>query len=238
MAERTHGLPRVIHLAGADGTGKTTQARAVQAWLAGRGLAVHYAWLRYPRYVCTPLLAYARLRGFSRQEVVDGNPHGYWDFERSWVMTHVFPWALLIDAFITGLAGIYIPLWRGQIVVCDRFVGDILVDLMTGLKDLQLDRRLPGRLFLRLLPRGTQMIVLELDTELARQRSPELAGDRSQPLRRAAYLELAARQGWPLLSSAAPAAAVTARITALLAGEDRGRGGDPADSAGRPIAQL
>ncbi len=218
--------PGLIHLAGADGTGKTTQARAIMAWLAACGVPAQYVWLRYPRYVTIPFLAYARLRGFSRQEVVDGNTHGYWDFERSWLMTHMFPWAILLDSLIIAIIGIYLPRRRGLTVVADRFVGDILVDVMTGLKDLDFDQKLPGRLFLRLLPAETRLIVLELDTEIARQRSPELKGDRSQPYRRTAYLGLAMRQGWPLVSSDAPVDVVTQRIVELIEGGP-GNNGSP-----------
>lgn len=236
-------LPRVIHLAGADGTGKTTQARAVMARLEHQSVRAHYVWLRYPRYLCTPFLVYARLRGYSRQEIVNETPHGYWEFERSWLMSKVFPWAVLVDAFIIGVIGVYIPLLRGRTVVCDRFVGDILVDLMVGTKDLRLDEKLPGRLFLRLLPRTTQMVVLELETAIAQERSPELTGDRSQPLRREAYLGLAARRGWPLVSSRLPMQEVTQRIMALITGQETHQMGDrqaaqiPA-SPDLPVAQT
>ncbi len=209
-------LPGLIHLAGADGTGKTTQARAIMAWLAACAIPAQYVWLRYPRYLSIPFLAYARLRGYSRQEVVDGHTHGYWDFQRSWLMTHVFPWAILFDTLIIAVVGIYLPRRRGLTVVADRFVGDILVDVMTGLKDPDFDQALPGRLFLRLLPKETRLIVLELDTEIARQRSPELKGDRSQPYRRAAYLALAERRGWPLVSSDGPVEMVTQRIIEIV----------------------
>jgi hypothetical protein len=144
-------------------------------------------------------------------------------------MSRVFPWALLLDTFIVGLLGIYLPLLRGFTVVCDRFVGDILVDMMVGLKDLRIDQRTPGRLFLALLPRGTQMVVLELETDIARQRSPELKGDRSQPLRRAAYLELAARRGWPLVSSNAPLQVVTDRVIAVIDGREPASGPSDGD---------
>jgi hypothetical protein len=86
--------PRCIHLAGVDGTGKTTQAKAVLTMLRSQGMRARYVWLRFPRLFCTPFLVYARWRGLSRYEVVDGQRHGYWDFESSWLMSKVFPWVL------------------------------------------------------------------------------------------------------------------------------------------------
>ena len=146
--------PRCVHLAGENGAGKTTQAKALLALLRCDGLPARHVWLRFPRFFCAPLLAYARLRGYSHRETVDGHEHGYWDFRRSWIMSVLFPWALLLDSWLAALVKIYLPLWRGYVVVCDRFVIDILADLMVGLGDACWDERMPGRLFLALLPRG------------------------------------------------------------------------------------
>lgn len=216
-------LPRCIHLAGADGTGKTTQGKALLAWLQAQGVQARYVWLRFPRLLCTPFLAYARLRGFSHQETTpEGNLHGYWNFERSWVMQNLFPWALLLDTLLSGLTKLYLPLLRGETVLCDRFVVDILADWMVGQKDAQLDRRLPGRLFLALLPPGTRVLVLDLDSEKAVQRSPELRGDRSQPMRRAYYRDMAGRHGWPVISADQAKEAVTAQLIGAIAPAEEG----------------
>lgn len=145
-------VPRCIHLAGADGTGKSTQARILSDLLRSQNTSVRYVWLRWPRLFSLPLLVYARLRGYSWKETVDGHPHGYWDFAGSWVMSRVYPWLLWIDALLYSAPNVYIPLLFGQRVVCDRFVVDTLADLMTALDDKDFDLRLPGSLFLALLP--------------------------------------------------------------------------------------
>ena len=227
----TERLPRCIHLAGADGSGKTTQARAIMAWLAGQGTQARYVWLRFPRLLCTPFLIYARLRGYSYQETVDGERYGYWDFRPSWVMRNLFPWALLVDTLIMALIRIYRPLWRGETVVCDRFVADVLVDLMLGVGDPCLDQRLPGRWFIGLLPRGTRTAVIDLETALAVERTPALRADRTRSARRELYLGLAARQGWPVVSAAPAPEVVTAELVEKvgtsppgpLSSEERGR---------------
>ncbi len=209
--------PRCIHLAGADGTGKTTQARLILALLCKQGIRARYAWLRFPRLFCTPFLIYARLRGYSHQEVVDGCRYGMWDFRASWLMANVFPWALLLDAFLIAMVRIYIPLWLGYTPVCDRFVVDILTDLVTGLGDLRFDERIPGRLFLALLPRDSAVAVLDLAPNIAQQRCPELKGDRSQPLRRAVYLDIARRHGIAVISTEDSIASTTAQLIDVMA---------------------
>jgi thymidylate kinase len=208
--------PRCIHLAGADGTGKTTQAEAIVALLEQQGIPVRQVWLRFPRFFCIPFLIYARLCGYSSREVVDGYEHGYWNFTGSWLMVNVFPWALWLDTLLLSLVKIYLPLWHGNTVVCDRFITDILADLMAGIDDPRFDERLVGRLFWALLPTGTRIVICDLETEVARQRSPELKGDRSHPWRRQVYLNLARRHNLPVISTLEPVEATTAKLLQVI----------------------
>jgi hypothetical protein len=163
----------------------------MQSWLEKHGILTRCVWLRFPRLFCVPFLIYARLRGYSHREAVEGHQHGYWEFSGSWLMSRVFPWALLLDTLLSALVKVYVPLWRGCTVICDRFVVDILADLMTGLNDDCFDERLPGRLFWALLPRNARVFVLDLDTETTILRCPELKGDRTHTIRRANYLKIA-----------------------------------------------
>lgn len=208
--------PRLIHLAGADGSGKTTQARALLALLDREHRPARYVWLRFPHLISAPLLLYARWRGCSYSEVVEGYRHGYWDFRSSWLLSRVLPWTLLLDTLLATIARVYWPLIRGDTVVCDRFVVDILVDLMAGLHDRFFDTRRPGRWFLRLLPSNSRVAVVDLDSQLARQRCPELRADRSHEQRRAIYLELARRQRLPVVSNAGCVHATTVSLAEAL----------------------
>ena len=211
-------LPQCIHLAGADGSGKTTQARAIQYLLRRGDISAQYVWLRFPHLFCIPFLIYARLRGYSYQETVDGHQHGYWHFGASWIMSRIFPWALLLDTWLAALVKVYLPLWRGDTVVCDRFVVDVLVDLMTGLDDVFFDESVPGQLFLALLPRDTRVVILDLDTAIAQQRCVELVGDRSHARRRALYLDLAHRHHLPVISTEKSIDTTTAQLLEIVVG--------------------
>jgi thymidylate kinase len=208
--------PHCIHLTGVDGSGKSTQAGLIQSWFERQGIPARCVWLRFPRLFCVPFLIYARLRGYSRRETVGEHQHGYWDFGASWFMAKVFPWALLLDAFLLALVKVYLPLWRGYTVICDRFVVDVLADLMTGFNDNGFDECLPGRLFLALLPRGARVVVLDLDTETARRRCPELKGDHSHAKRRAIYLDIARRRRLPVVSTEPSIEATMSRLIAAL----------------------
>lgn len=209
-------VPRCIHLAGVDGSGKTTQGKALLDVLNAHGLEVQYVWLRFPRLFSIPFLVYARLRGYSYREVTNGYEHGYWSFGKSWLMSIIFPWVLLLDTFLFALFKVYLPLWLGRRILCDRFVIDTLVDLMVGLDKPHYDEQITGRLFLNLLPHGTRVVILDLETNIALQRSPELHGDRSHARRRQTYLDVAERQDFPIISTEMPVEKLTARLLDVI----------------------
>jgi thymidylate kinase len=207
--------PRFIYITGCDGTGKTTQARLLLEQLQAQGVRARHVWLRFPFTFSLPLLAYARLRGYSWYENESGFRHGYWDFQRSWLMREIFPWALLLDAALAAIRHIYVPLWRGEIIVCERFALDMLVDLSVATGETGLINQLPGRLFLRLLPARSQMIILDLDAPMVRCRRPDLSFDHRLDERLAAYRQLSAGLKIAPFSSRQPVEAIHCEIARL-----------------------
>ena len=193
--------PRFIYITGCDGTGKTTQTRLLLEQLRGQGIKVRHLWLRFPFLFSTLLLVYARWRGYSWSEEQAGARHGYWDFRRSWLMRHVFPWILLLDALLAALWNIYFPLWLGWTIVCERFVLDMLVDLAVAYDDTSFFAHLPGRWYLRLLPANTAAIILDLDVTTIRQRRPDLRSDHQLATRLEAFQQLCRARSIPVLSS-------------------------------------
>ncbi len=193
--------PRFIYICGCDGTGKTTQAKILLASLERQGIKARHLWLRFPFLFSIPLLAYARLAGYSRSEQTEGTRHGYWRFAGSPVLRRVFPWVLLLDAAIAAVRRVYVPLWLGHSVVCERFVLDMLVDLAVACDQPQIHKRLPGTLFLRLLPRRATVIVLDLDMASIKARRPELQYDRCLEKRLLLFRQMAADLSLPVVSS-------------------------------------
>lgn len=205
-------FPTCIYLAGADGTGKTTLATKLVEELRSHGARCKHVWLRFPQLLSIPLLVYARLRGYSYYEVIGDARYGYWNFSRSWVMSRVFPWVMLVDAFLFSIVQVYVPLWLGYTVICERFALDMLVDLAVGLDDASFWQHYPGKLFLMLIPANMKVVVLDLDVTLIRQRRGALLGDRSLARRRELYLKLARDQKIKTLNTIKPVIALADEV--------------------------
>jgi len=195
---RSHRYP-MIYITGSDGTGKTTQVRRLMDGLKAQGFPVTHRWLRFPFRLSRVLLVYARLRRFSWYESHPHGRQGYWDFRASWVMRVIFPLVLWVDAFSVAIHAVYWPIARGNLIVCERFVIDMLADLMVATQDFTLLEHGYTRWFVRLLPADTILILLDGDPARIAQRRPDLAYDRLLPDRIRAFRHIAAHFGWPLI---------------------------------------
>jgi thymidylate kinase len=183
--------PLFIYITGCDGTGKSTQTALLMQQFEAEGLAPRHLWLRFPFLLSTPLLAYARLCGFSWSEKFRSVQHGYWDFQNSLLLRMLFPWALLVDAAWAAVRNVYLPLWQGKTIICERFVLDMLVDISLAFnKDMH--HTIVGKLFLHLLPVQTHIIILDLDVDTVRERRADLRLDKRLAERLAAFRRLSA----------------------------------------------
>jgi hypothetical protein len=92
----------------------------------------------------------------------------------------------------------------------------MLVDLSVALGDAELHRRLPGRLYPRLIPRGAALFVLDLDAETIRERRADLRTDRRLETRLDMFRRLSAERSLQVLTSMAPAEELSRRIQELI----------------------
>jgi thymidylate kinase len=207
---------RFIYITGCDGTGKTTQTCLLFEKLQAAGLKVRRVWLRFPFFFSLPLLAYARWRGLSWYEQSGDVRHGYWDFSRSAFLQNILPWVLLLDASIAGFTQIYLPLWSGKTVICERFVLDMLVDLGLAFGRIDLYRQLPGKLYLKLLPYHARIFILDLDADTIRDRRSDLCTDKFLEGRLEAYRQLSRDLALTVFSSIVPANTLNERIVSAV----------------------
>jgi len=147
-------LPGIIYLMGIDGSGKTTIAEAVKSRIERAGYRTSYIWLRFNHFLTKPLLAYGRLAGLTRYTTISGVQIGYHEFYKSrWV-----PWTFILLQYLDNLIACRLLLRSRSfrnIVICDRFIYDTLIDLSVETDKPDLYKGRIGRYFSGILPRGT-----------------------------------------------------------------------------------
>ena len=196
--------PKFIYITGCDGTGKTTQAGLLIEEFRNHGIDVKHLWLRFPFFFSIPLLLYARLGGYSWYEITNGVRHGYWDFRKSWLLRVLFPWFLLFDAALSAIGTIYIPLLIGKTLVCERFVLDMLADMMVAFGSKNILQRYPGKLFPKLIPSKSKIAVLILDEQTICLRRSDLNSDKRLGERLEMYQLISSQYSLPAFSSTLP----------------------------------
>ena len=161
-------LARFIYITGCDGTGKTTQVCLLLEKLQAAGVKDPPCLATLPIFLQPAAVGLRPLARLSWYEQSGDIKHGYWDFSRSRLLQNILPWLLLLDASLAGFTKIYLPIWRGETVICERFVLDMLVDLSLAFGGKDLYKQLPGRLYLKLLPRNAKIFILNLDAATIR----------------------------------------------------------------------
>ncbi len=183
---------QIISISGADGCGKTTIIRSMRSMLSELGVPSRYVWLRYNHYMSRGLLAFCRLAGLTRYEEIGGVRVGYHEFYRSKAISWIFIVLVYLDTLIASIIKVYIPHFlRNHVIICDRWILDILVDL-------ELDTRIRfdpstgiGRIFVRLVPMRCHSFVIYRDQQALIESRKENALDRNFSKR----LSLYERQG-------------------------------------------
>lgn len=150
-----------------------------------------YTWFRFFHFLSLPLLAYCRLVGLTIYETKNEQRIGRHEFYRSKIISFLYPWVLFIDMLPMYFVKIFLPLCFGYTIICDRFIYDTLADLMIDLNDSEIHKKIVGKLYLKLIPKNTKAVLLDLDESVIRERRKDLAGDQSLGMRRKVYQQIA-----------------------------------------------
>jgi thymidylate kinase len=167
-------VPKLIYVMGIDGSGKSTVSEHLAQKLREQGYTVNVEWLRFNHVLSKPLLGLCRLIGLTRYETHDGIRVGYHDFHRS----RMISWLFVLFQYLDAMRVKYFKIMPGikgdrNVLILDRYVYDILVDVMvdTGMDTLHEGRM--GRAFLRLLPPDTRLILVNRELDRVLDARPE-----------------------------------------------------------------
>jgi len=114
----------VIVLSGIDGTGKSTHARNIYQWLKRRGKQCRI--IPFYRYLFLDKVGGFRARVRGTTELIrrmKRRPRG-WVPAKTSKLSLIRPYLALMDNILLYLVKVVPAIWRGEYVVCDRFIWD------------------------------------------------------------------------------------------------------------------
>ncbi len=193
----------LVTFSGIDGSGKSSQAAALAGGLAKRKLSVARAWAGHKPTFSYPFLALMRVLGYTHRKNVEGMVFVWRDIKRNGALSKLWPLFVALDFVPKAIVSVKLPLWRGRIVVCDRYLYDVFAEL----RDEGLFGRTGESVLLGLLPRPDVAFLMDVDDRLAWERAMVPGRAREQPIydipkRRGVYLRLAEEFGLVVLDGA------------------------------------
>ena len=180
---------RFIYFTGVDGCGKSSVIDELIKEYERNGIKARRVWLRFNYFFTKPVLLLSRITGITRREKKGDKIVSIHDFHKSGLIAFIVQYLHLIDTFIAYIIKVSLPLkFTNDVILCDKFVYDILADFMVETRDLNLlDKRIT-KLFLKLLPKDAPIIFISADRdEIVRRKPGVLMDDEDYDLKYKAY---------------------------------------------------
>ncbi len=198
-------MRQYFYLTGPDGSGKTSLMEMLREELHKKGISTEHVWLRSPKILSKPLMAWCRLVGLTKYETIGGMKYGAHQFYRSAWVSWLFPWLQWADFNIKNNAiRRKIEKSKAQAVLYDRYALDTLADLMVDTGRWGLPSSSLGKKFRRLLPDGIHILVVRVEEETIRNRKMDTLYDPHLDRKIKAYEIIAKEFEIPILDNNGP----------------------------------
>lgn len=169
-------MPRrgcLISISGVDGSGKTTQIELLEKRIKETRPNTLIVWSRWRPLSSLPLLALMRQLGYAKVHATSSIGFVETRISQKTGLSTLWCFLTQLDNLMkTGLK-VVIPLLLGKIVICDRYVVDLIVENMADLHDSPEQMRI-GHKLLRLLPHPDRAFLIEVDPKVAFERKPDM----------------------------------------------------------------
>jgi hypothetical protein len=184
-------MARFIVISGIDGCGKTTVINQLRDRLEREGLTTRYEWLRYNHRLVRPVHGLSRLVGLSRRYRIEDRCVWRHEFHRSRLFSSFYIMLTWLDVWLGRLIlAAKLLFKKADVVVCDRWVPDILVDLAVDTRRRCLLRGRWYSRFAQILPPGTRQYLVMRNSDRIVSSRPEVTADMSRSFRHRLYTRL------------------------------------------------
>ena len=198
-------FPKVVCLIGGDGTGKTAHAVKIIEELRQKGKDCRYAWFGQPYLLSYPFMFLCNKLGYTKNHTLANKivcqEHEYF---KNKALALLWPWIQLFDLTVLVFSRVYVPVWRGKAVVCDRFVHDTLAEVMTDIGDSTLLNKTAGKMYLSLKPSFASVVRLDVSAQTAFSRKNDVPDVRFLRVRRENYNVLSTQLNLQIVDAEQP----------------------------------
>lgn len=167
-------FPHLIHFFGPDGAGKSTHVDILVNVVCQQGIQVQKCWVRAHHTLAFVLWKFFVKIGFYRIIINPFGPPGKLPaVDRNGLLR--FFWSVVeLLGVLPVLLRVRYSLWRGRVLVAERYVLDTVVTIAFFLDDLNFLGSRISRLLLRFIPKDAVFIFLDADYETIFQRRAPL----------------------------------------------------------------
>lgn len=184
---------KLICIIGTDGAGKTTQAEQLKNELESRGVRVRYTWGKFGSKYTRVIINFIKwILSSSGKDMSDHSSRSKTKdsfLSNRFVRTTYLLYMLIIYHFQI-LYRVVLPSFTNQVIICDRYVYDTVVDIMVDYDYNEKQGRRLLRLLFFVLPRPDQVIYIDIPPEVSLDRKNDIPTDRYIIDKKQAYTEL------------------------------------------------
>lgn len=185
--------PILICFVGIDGSGKTTQAKALVKALAERGIKSKYIYNRFTPFLAKLPMSVGKLLFFRGK----GKSENYGEYAvttgkvfKSRALSVAYQYLLLFDYSLQSLLRLSLPLLLGRGIICDRYLYDTAMDITVDLNHSVAKVRDMLKSFLRFFPKPDLIFLMDVPEEIAYQRKVDIPSIDFLKDRRKIYLDI------------------------------------------------
>lgn len=189
----------LICFTGVDGSGKTTHAKSLLHFLSEQGFSCSYVWGASVPFLSYLLYGFTRLLGYWKK-IKKGVPNDPLELAPFYLRRKALGWTwrclLFIDFHIKTLIKIRLPLIFGKVIICDRYVYDMIMELMND----NLYSESFGKIVLETIPTPKIVFLMDVPEGLAHIRRTSI-DKKNLSKKRMIFLSLARSLNFFILNS-------------------------------------